>query len=60
MSVGEYVKRLFFVHKCASCRQILPYEEFDAALCSECRRRYEHAKAESCEICMKAAAECTC
>jgi len=60
MSAIDYINRLLFVHKCASCRQILPYNEFYNALCDECRLKYEMAKAESCHDCMRAACECTC
>ena len=60
MSVKDYLKRLFFVHKCASCRQILPYECFDEALCDKCRAAVEGAKTESCPECFKGACECVC
>ena len=60
MSVKDYFKRLFFVHKCASCRQILPYEKFEDALCKKCRDAFERAKTESCPDCFRGACECVC
>ena len=60
MSVKEYLKRLFFVHKCASCRQILGYDNFDDALCKRCRTGLERAKTESCPDCFRGACECVC
>ena len=60
MSFFEYTKRLFLVRKCASCRAILDYDNFNDALCPECRLAFDIAKTESCAKCFKAAFECTC
>ena len=60
MSIKDYFKRLFLVHKCASCRQILSYEEFDSALCKKCRDALERAKTENCPDCFRGACECVC
>ena len=60
MSLGEYIKRLFVVHKCVSCREILDYKSFDNALCPECRMEFDVAKTQSCPGCYKAACECSC
>lgn len=60
MSVGDYLKRLFVIHKCASCREILDYKSFNLALCPECRTEFEVAKTQSCPQCYKAACECSC
>ena len=60
MSIKDYFRKLFFVHKCASCRQILPYDDFDEALCKKCRTMYEAAKTENCPDCFRGACECVC
>jgi len=60
MSAGEYLKRLFIVRKCVSCREILDYKHFDSALCPKCRDEFEAAKAQSCPKCFAAACECSC
>ena len=60
MNICGYIKRLFTVHKCASCRQILSYDSFDDALCRDCRLAFDVAKTENCPECAKAAFECSC
>ena len=60
MSAGEYLKRLFLVRKCISCREILDYKHFDGALCAKCRDAFEAAKTQSCPKCFGAACECSC
>ena len=60
MSVRGYLKRLFVVHKCLSCREILDYKSFDNAFCPECRTEFEVSKTQSCPQCYKAACECSC
>ena len=56
----ELFKRLFIVHKCAACQEILNYNSYPNALCDECARSIEVAKTESCADCSKAAFECSC
>ncbi len=56
----EIFKRLFIVHKCAACQEILNYNSYSNALCDECARSIEVAKTESCAECSKAAFECSC
>ena len=60
MSGKELVKHLFLTRKCASCRQILSFDEFDRALCSECETAYRVATTEGCPNCLRSAIECTC
>ena len=60
MSVREYIERLFSVHKCISCREILDYKNFHNALCPECRTEFEVAKTQSCPQCFSSACECSC
>ncbi len=60
MSFQEYARKLFLVHKCASCRQVLDVQSFNEALCPECRMGFDVAKTESCPNCFRAAFECTC
>ena len=57
---GEYLKRLFLVRKCVSCREILDHKYFDGALCPRCRDEFEAAKTQSCPECFGAACECSC
>lgn len=56
----EILKRLFTVHKCVACRAILSIEDFEDALCPECKLAFRVAKAESCPNCFHSALECTC
>lgn len=60
MNAWQIIKRLFVVHKCASCRKILSMEHFDGCLCDECLRAYHVACTESCSECAGAARECGC
>ncbi len=60
MSVKYYLKRLFTVHKCVACREILSLEDYNDAMCPRCRLHYDVAKTETCETCLKSAYECTC
>ena len=60
MSIAGYFKRLFWVRKCISCREILDYDHFDGALCKKCRDEFEAAKMQSCPKCFGAACECSC
>ncbi len=60
MSFLYYAKRLFVVHKCVSCRQILKETEYDSAFCSKCRKQYDKVKVEGCPDCYKAVCECGC
>lgn len=60
MRITELMKKLFTLHKCASCRRILSPEEFDRALCSECEAAYRVAVTEGCSACLRSAIECTC
>ena len=57
---GEYLKRLFLVRKCVSCREILDHKRFGDALCPRCRDEFEAAKTQSCPECFGAACECSC
>lgn len=60
MNAWQIIKRLFVVHKCASCRKILSVDNFDDALCTECMQGYRVASAESCPECSRSARECVC
>ena len=60
MNAWEIIKRLFVVHKCASCRKILGIDEYEQALCRDCTLAYQRAKTENCPDCLRAAFECTC
>lgn len=60
MDLRELARRLFGLHKCASCRRILSQGEFDRALCSKCESAYRTAVTENCPNCLSSAIECTC
>ena len=60
MNAWQIIKRLFVVHKCASCRKILSVDSFDEALCEDCLRAYHVACTESCSECSGSARECVC
>ena len=60
MTFRELTRRLFGLHKCASCRKILSQSDFDRALCSKCESKYRTAVAENCPDCFRSAIECTC
>ena len=60
MNAWQTIKRLFVVHKCASCRKILSIERFEEALCEDCERAYRVACTESCPECAGSARECSC
>lgn len=56
----ELLRKLFIIHKCASCRQILTFDRFDKAMCAKCESAYRVATTESCAQCFRSAIECTC
>lgn len=56
----EYLKVIFSVRKCVSCRSVLGYESFNEAFCPSCRLAFEVAKTENCPECYGAATECAC
>lgn len=60
MDRREFLERFVLVHKCAGCREILPYERTREALCAECYDRWQIAKAENCSECLRVITECTC
>ncbi len=60
MGLKYYLRRLFLVHKCASCGKIQGKYDFEEALCAKCRLAFDVAKTESCPECQKAAFECGC
>ncbi len=60
MSTRDIIRRLFSLHKCASCRRILSQCEFERALCEKCENAYRVALTESCPSCFRSAIECSC
>lgn len=60
MDRKEFLDRFIFVHKCAGCREILPYERVSRAFCTECESTWLKAKTENCPNCFRAVTECTC
>ncbi len=60
MVMKELYERIFIIHKCGGCREILDYEFFGEALCPECRLKWSMAGRESCPLCGQSAVECTC
>lgn len=60
MKFKSLIERLFTVHKCGGCGEILDLEIFERALCDECALRWRVAKTESCPNCSQSAFECAC
>lgn len=56
----DYLKRIFIVHKCVSCRKILEYKDFNSAFCPSCRELYLASKMAICPECSLEAEKCGC
>lgn len=60
MFLKELLERIFILHKCGACRDILNYEDRNDALCPKCALRYRKAKTVSCPTCGQSAVDCLC
>ena len=60
MRIAEFLERFVFTRKCASCGELLSYDERAEAFCSECRMRWDVLKTKECRSCGRAMCECIC
>ena len=60
MKIGEFLERFVFTRKCASCGELLSYDERREAFCPECRMRWDVLKTKECRSCGRAMCECIC
>lgn len=60
LKITDLLRRYTLVHKCAGCSDILDFEHFDKAFCSDCELSWRAALTESCNTCFKPAVECEC
>ena len=56
----DFLKRIFIVHKCAACRRILSYDDFDGAFCPTCKEAYLKSTMAICPECSQEAVRCRC
>ena len=60
MKIAEFLERFVFTRKCASCGELLSYEERLDAFCPDCRLRFDVLKTKECKSCGRAMCECIC
>lgn len=60
MKLTEFLERFVYTRKCASCFELLGYENRNDAFCEECRAKWDRAKVEECKECKRAMCECVC
>ena len=58
--MNKWLTRLLVVRKCASCREILTWEEHEEALCTQCKEKWNFSKVETCPQYFHSAVECQC
>ncbi len=60
MKISELLERFVFTRKCASCGELLSYEQRLDAFCPECRMRWDVLKTAECRTCGRSTCECIC
>lgn len=56
----ELLKRIFLIHKCVGCKEILDYKDFNTAFCRSCREKYLASRMGICPECSLEAEKCRC
>ncbi len=60
MTARELWQRFFLIRTCASCGELLRFEEREEAFCPSCREVWDKEKVCSCGQCLQSVSECRC